>query len=250
MIKTIFKFFLVTLLATKLFASDVVGEKIDESKDLYVTDQLRLSIYEGVQRKGKFIQYLISGDKVTAIQYKGPYAFITAENGKEGWVERRYLVAKLPNVLLLKQEEVKNKALKDQLNKLPNSLLLEKEKKKNNKLTQELSRLTKNNIEIDQNKKNVESLNKQVIDLHEAKNADQLKIIGLKQQIKETQKTALISENNNKTADLLKIIIKTFLSYWYYVILLCLGFILIGFTIAKRLLELRIKKKFQGIKVW
>jgi hypothetical protein len=57
-----------TLLTTKLGAIDVIDEKTDESKTLYVTDQLRLSMYEGAERKGKLIQYLISGDKVTATE--------------------------------------------------------------------------------------------------------------------------------------------------------------------------------------
>jgi SH3 domain protein len=250
MIKTIFILFLMTLLTTKSGASDIISEKTDESKNLYVTDQLRLSIYEGIQRKGKFIQYLISGDKVTATQYKGPYAFISTENGKEGWVEGRYLVVEKPNIILLRQEQEKNKALEKQLGKLPNTLLLEQQQKENKELLQQLSKLTKSSLVIDKSKKGIETLNKLLIDMKEAKNVDQLKIIDLKRQINETQKKALISENDNKTADLIKIIIKTIRSYWYYVVLICLGLILIGFTIAKKLLEARMKRKFQGIKVW
>jgi hypothetical protein len=76
-------------------------------------------------------------------------------------------------------------------------------------LLQQLNKLTKSSLGIDQYKKDAETLNKQLIDLKEAKNADQFKINGLKRQVNETHKKALISENNNKTAKQLKIVIKT-----------------------------------------
>jgi p-aminobenzoyl-glutamate transporter AbgT len=72
----------------------------------------------------------------------------------------------------------------------------------------------------------------------------------LKRQQSETEKHALVIENSNKQGKPLKTIIQLVQTYWYYVFSVSLGLILIGFIIAKKILEARIKNKFQGIKVW
>jgi len=250
MVKTILIFFLISSITTKSSAIDVDSIKVEEDKVLYVSDQLRLSLYEGAETKGKFIEYLISGDKVTLTRFAGPYAFIKTESGKVGWVKRRYLVAKLPNVVLLKEEQIKNKVLQEKISLQPNSKRLQQEQDKNKKLLIQLSKLKKQNLKISEHKKIVTSLNKQIMNLRTTKSSDQLKIGSLKLQMAEKVKKAQTIENQNKIAKPLKLIIRSIQTYWYYVFPLLLAFILIGFIIAKKVLEVRIKKKFQGIKVW
>jgi SH3 domain protein len=250
MIKTIFIFLTIILITTKLSASDTVKENLVEDKVLYVTDQLRLSLYEGKERGGKFIEYLISGDKVRVTKYVGPYASVITESGKEGWVKRRYLVAKLPNILLLEDEQSKNEILQNQINKKSNTKLLQQEQQKNKKLLLQLSTLKKDNLRIEQHKKETGLLNNRLASLEKTTSVDQLELNSLRHQLAEMEKHVLVIENSNKEVKSLKIIIQSVQTYWYYIFSVSLGLILIGFIISKKILEARIKKKFQGIKVW
>ncbi len=250
MIKIIFIFLTIMLITTKLCASDTDKKESNEDKVLYVSDQLRLSLYEGEERGGKFIEYLISGDKVRVTKYAGPYASVITESGKEGWVKRRYLVAKLPSILLLEEAQLKNEILQNQLNKKSNPKLLQQEQETNKKLRLQLSTLKNNNIGIEQYKKEIGILNNQLANLKKAESLNQLEINNLKRQQSETEKHALVIENSNKQGKPLKTIIQLVQTYWYYVFSVSLGLILIGFIIAKKILEARIKNKFQGIKVW
>ena len=97
------KYLLIFLFASVL-AFKVSAEEVVEGEILYITDQLRLSLYENAAEKSKILQYLTSGERLEVTQSSGPYAFVTTESGKKGWVKRGFLVSKLPTITLLKQE--------------------------------------------------------------------------------------------------------------------------------------------------
>lgn len=223
MIKTLLIFLLVSTLAFKASAQEVV-----EGEILYITDQLRLSLYEGDSQKSKVLQYLTSGERLEVTQSSGPYAFVTTESGKKGWVKRGFLVSELPTVFLLKQEQEKTETLAQELNKLANSSQI-----------------------IDQYEKDMDTLSEKLNDMTKAREAVQTEIDEIKQQAEEKQREAdLAVKVSEHKADPLDVLITIVLGYWRYLLPLCFGFILIGFVIAKQMLEARMKKKFQGIKVW
>jgi SH3 domain protein len=223
MIKYLLIFLSISTLAFKLSAQEVV-----EGEILYITDELRLSLYEDANQRSKILQYLSSGERLEVSQNSGPYAFVITESGKKGWVKRGFLVSKLPTITLLEQEQEKTEALVQELNKLANSSQV-----------------------IDQYEKDMDALSNQLKAETEAKEAVEAQIEGIKQQAEEKQKKAdLVVKASQHKAEPLDVLITITLGYWRYLLPLCFGFILIGFIIAKQMLEARIKKKFQGIKVW
>lgn len=199
-----------------------------EGEILYITDQLHLSLYERAEKKSKIIQYLTSGERLEVTQKSGPYAFVTTESGKKGWVKRGFLVSKLPSVLLLKQELEKTETLVEELNKLANSGQI-----------------------IDQYEKDMDTLTDELNAMTEAKEAVQTEVAELKQQVEEKQmKSFLGDETTKKKTDPVALLSAIVLAYWRYLLPLCFGLILIGYFIAGRVLKARLRKKFQGIKVW
>jgi SH3 domain protein len=211
-----------------MFTFSVGAQEGNEVEILYITDQLSLSLYESADQRSKVLQYLDSGNKLVASKNSGNYAYVMTENGKKGWVKSAYLVSELPTVLLLEQEKEKTKALIQELNKLANSSLV-----------------------VDQYEKDMDALTEKLQAMTKAKEAVQTVIENIKQQEKENQKKlGLVVEAKKHRADPLELLMEIVPGYWRYLLPICFGFILIGFITAKQLLQARIKKKFQGIKVW
>jgi SH3 domain protein len=225
MIKYLFIFMFLSILSFRVSAEEAV-----EGEILYITDQLRLSLYETAAKKSKVLQYLVSGEKLEVTQSSGAYAFVTTESGKKGWVKRGFLVSKLPTITLLKQELEKTKTLAEELNKLSNS-----------------SRI------IAQYEKDMDVLSEKLKAKNEANKTFQNELDELKKQAMEKQKTVDLLNSASQSQHEIKpveVLVSVFLGYWRYILPFCLGFILIGFIIARKLLEARMKKKFQGVKVW
>jgi uncharacterized protein YgiM (DUF1202 family) len=219
---------LLKFLAFLMITLGVGAQEGKEVEVLYVTDQLSLSLYEIDDQRSKVLQYLDSGNKLKVSEYSGNYAHVTTENGNKGWVKSAYLVSELPTILLFKQEKEKTKALIQELNKLANSSQI-----------------------IDQYEKDMDALTDRLDAMTKAKKGVQTVIDNIRQQQIENQKKSdLVVEATQHEADPLELLMKIIPGYWRYLIPICFGFILIGFIIAKQLLQARMKKKFQGIKVW
>ncbi len=211
-----------------LITLSVNAQEGKEVETFYVTDQLSLSLYEIDDQRSKVLQYLDSGNKLKVSDNSGNYARVTTENGDKGWVKSAYLVSELPTILLFKQEKEKTKALIQELNKLANSSQI-----------------------IDQYEKDMDALTDRLDAMTKAKKGVQTVIDNIRQQQIENQKKSdLVVEATQHEADPLELLMKILPGYWRYLIPICFGFILIGFIIAKQLLQARMKKKFQGIKVW
>jgi SH3 domain protein len=220
--------YLLIFLSISILGLKVSAQEDFEGEILYITDELRLSLYEGSNQRSKILQYLTSGERLEVTQNSGAYAFVITESGKKGWVKRGFLVSKLPTITLLEQEQEKTVALVQELNKLANSGQI-----------------------IDQYEKDMDALSNQLKAEIEARETVEAEIEDIKQEAEEKQNKAdLVIKASQHKADPLDVLITITLGYWRYLLPLCFGFILIGFIIAKQMLEARIKKKFQGIKVW
>jgi SH3 domain protein len=81
----------------------LLGKGLAET--MYVTDRLYLSLRKGPGLGEPSLGLLESDTKVDVLETKGNWARITTENGRTGWVMKRYLVNDLPKSLVIKQLE-------------------------------------------------------------------------------------------------------------------------------------------------
>jgi SH3 domain protein len=198
----------------------------DPDKDRqYVTDQLRLSLYNQPSSSSGVIKLLQSGDVLEIEQIQGPYAFVTAPDGTKGWVKRGFLVAKPTATILLLEEQKKSAELAAEIEKLANSKLV-----------------------IDQYEKDMDKLVGQVDALEAEKQLANEAIADLQEEVEAKQ--AEIDRRDEDSAPPLLVLMDTFKKYWQYLVPVVLVIILLSYLVSKQIVEARIKSKFHGIKIW
>lgn len=208
-----------------LLATGVVLPQDNDGDRLYVTDQLRLSLYQQADAQSQILQYLSSGDLLIVEQLQGAYAFVTTPDGSRGWVKRGFLVSKPTATLLLSQEREKTAALEAEIEKLSNSKLV-----------------------IDQYEKDMNALSEQMQSLQQEHESANETIESLQQEIEARQRELELRDQNR--APVFEVLWQTLQKYWQTIVPIVLGIILISFVISKAIVESRIKKKFHGIKIW
>ena len=112
------------------------GQANGLAETMYVTDRLHLSLRSTPDPGGPFLMLLPSDTKVEVLETEGKWAKVQLENGRTGWVMKRYLVKDLPKSLLIEQ-------LKGQIE--DNKMIPERLRKKNASLKKEIDTL-KNQI--------------------------------------------------------------------------------------------------------
>jgi SH3 domain protein len=198
----------------------------DEDKDRqYVTDQLRLSLYQQANSSSQVIKLLQSGDLLEIEQIQGPYAFVTTPDGTKGWVKRGFLVTK-PTYNILYQEEAKKTA----------SLAAEIEKFSNSKAV------------IDQYEKDMDALVEKIDLLEADKQKANESIAQLQQEVEAKQREIDLKDADSAPA--LFVLKDTFLRYWEFIVPVIVLIIIFSFLVSKSIVEARIKRKFHGIKIW
>ena len=196
-----------------------------EKDKQYVTDQLRLSLYEDANSQSKVLKLLQSGDALLIDEIRGPYALVTAEDGTRGWVKRGFLVTSPTANLLLREEREKNANLFDEIEKLSNSkAIVATYEKDMDEMSATMEQLR---IEKQQAEDTITRLQKEVLD----------------KQLEIDQK----SEQNEPT---LQILWETLREYWEIIVPFLLALLLLCFLISKKIVESRIKARFHGIKIW
>ncbi|MCP4333351.1 MAG: hypothetical protein GY785_11905 [Gammaproteobacteria bacterium] len=202
-----------------------------EDKDLqYVTDQLRLSLYQDDSSKSKVLKLLRSGDMLIVDEIRGPYALVTAPDGTHGWVKRGFLVSDPTASIMLLEEQQKSASLFDEIEKLGNSKVV-----------------------IDAYEKDMDDLMAKIKGL-EASNSDATETITrleqeievMQQQQQEAEEASQLSLSEWSIADLQE----TLRIYWKLVASSVFAIVLLTFLVSKLIIESRIKSKFQGIKIW
>ena len=191
----------------------------------YVTDQLRLSLYQEATSGSSVLKLLQSGDALIVDEIRGAYALVTAPGGQRGWVKRGFLVTSPTSNLLLDEEREKNVSLIEEIEKLGNSKVI-----------------------IDTYEKDMDELIGKIELLEIEKGETNEAVVTLQQKISEQQlKLDRKAENNEPIADVL---LEIFLRYWKIIIPGFLGLLLLCFLISKVIIESRIKARFHGIKIW
>lgn len=201
-------------------------EASDQDKDrLYITDQLRLSLYTSASSQSKVIKLLQSGDLLEIEELSGAYAFVTAPGGIKGWVKRGFLVDKPTHNLLLRDEQQKTLELTAEIEKLANSKAVIEQ------YEQDMDKLVAKIDELETEKQKANESNAELQELVEAKQRE-------------------IDRKDDDSAPAMLVLWDTFRSYWQLITPMIALIILLSFLISKVVIESRIKSKFHGIKIW
>jgi SH3 domain protein len=214
----------VTLLSYCVLLS--AQEASDQDKDrLYITDQLRLSLYLEANARSKVVKLLQSGDLLEIEELSGAYAFVTAPGGVKGWVKRGFLVDKPTFNLLLEDEQQKTLELTAEIEKLANSKAVIEQ------YEQDMDKLV---VKIDALETERQKANESIAELQQSVEAKQREI----------------DRKDDDSAPAMLVLWDTFRSYWQLITPMIALIILLSFLVSKVIIETRIKSKFHGIKIW
>ena len=196
---------------------------------LYVTDELRLSLYPNANDKSRALEYLSSGDRLGILEIQGPYALVIAPTGRRGWVKRGFLVAK------------------------PTSrIFLEQERKTNENLLQEIEKLANSKVVIDQYERDMDVLTKNLKIVETAQVKAEKLVVELEQAARDKAEldASIKAAKETKTTMPVQALIDTARLYWQYLIPIFVVLLLLGSLIAKIMIDARIKRRYHGLKLW
>lgn len=202
----------------------------DAEKDRqYVTDQLRLSLYQEPNSSSKVVKLLNSGDLVVIDEIRGPYALVTAPGGSRGWVKRGFLVTNPTAAIQLREEQQKNASLFEEIEKLSDAKLV-----------------------IDAYEKDMDALVEKNEVLAAEKELAAATIMSLEQQLAEKQQEVEETEAVPPTSGEVEVkaLLQVLVQYWKIIVPFLLVLLGLSFLITKLVVEARIKSKFHGIKIW
>ncbi len=213
--------------ATEEVATEEVAQKPREM--LYVTDELRLSLYPNANDRNKALEYLNSGDRLGILEIQGPYALVIAPTGRRGWVKRGFLLPQPTAKLLLAEEKKTTEALRQEIEKLANSKMV-----------------------IDQYERDMDELTKNLETAEAAKENAEKTLAKIEKETREKAEleAAIKAAKAAKTTLPIEALIETAVNYWQYLIPILLFFLLLGSFTAKLMIDARIKKRFHGLKLW
>jgi uncharacterized protein YgiM (DUF1202 family) len=211
-----------TICSLQASAQDAAATAKDKQ---YVTDQLRLSLYQDANSQSEVLKLLQSGDLLIVDEIRGPYALVTAPGGLRGWVKRGFLVTSPTS-----------------------NILLEEERKKNTSLAEEIEKLSDSKVVIDTYEKDMDEMRRKMESLETEKNEASEAITTLEQKLVDKQLELDRKRQNNEPA--IKVLTETFLLYWKIILPGLLALLLLCFLLSKVIIESRIKARFHGIKIW
>jgi SH3 domain protein len=196
---------------------------------LYVTDELRLSLYPNANDKSRALEYLSSGDRLGILEVQGPYALVIAPTGRRGWVKRGFLLSKPTSKILLKQQ-----------------------KKTNEDLLQEIEKLANSKVVIDQYERDMDVLTKNLKIAETAQTIAEKMVVELEQAARDKAEldASIKAAKETKTTLPVQALIDTARLYWQYLIPIFLALLLLGSLIAKIMIDARIKRRYHGLKLW
>ena len=208
-------------------AVEVVAQQPREM--LYVTDELRLSLYPQSNDKSRALEYLSSGDRLGVLEVKGPYALVIAPSGRQGWVKRGFLLTKATAKLLLREE-----------------------KKKNEDLLQEIEKLANSKVVIDQYERDMDVLTKNLKLAESAQGKAEKKIAEMEQATRDKAEldASIKLAMESKSTLPVQALIDTATAYWQFLIPVGVLLLLFGSLMAKLMIDARIKRRFHGLKLW
>lgn len=104
----------IRILGLFLLSSTVMAQ----TKPAYVTDILRLGLYDNPQAQGQPVQTLVSGTKLTVLDRVPNFAHVKTSDGVEGWVKSAFLVDDKPAQLRVAEMQAEVDQLKAEVTQL------------------------------------------------------------------------------------------------------------------------------------
>jgi SH3 domain protein len=198
-------------------------EEVQEVK--YVTDKLRLSLYKQADSASGTIKLLVSGDKLDVLGRSGPYSRVRTLQGETGWVKNGFLVSSPTASNLLQDMEKQIEQLKADLEKYSDSQkVVQQYEQRLQQLQQEKQILAQ--------------------ELQDSQIASE-ELLQQKQQLGQELDRLQSRDNSLDPQMVLQIAIQ----YWYVVLAMLLIMFVIGLFIGRKIIEARINRRFQGVKV-
>ena len=205
--------------------SNATAEETLEVKDKqYVTDKLRLSLYKQADAKSGTIKLLTSGDALEILERAGPYSKVRTAEGDIGWVKNGFLVSTPTASFLLLEEQKKNQILAQQLEQYSDTKNLVADYENT------ISKMTDDYKQIEQ-----------------SFNESNQKLEQFTQQNEELNAQIAASQEGKLTLSDLGFLLK---NYWYFVVISILVLFVLGLVVGREMVEAKVRRKFQGVKVW
>jgi SH3 domain protein len=192
----------------------VISSVCAQAKTMYVTDSKKIPVRAGKGTAYKILTFVESNQKVELLQKDNQWSLVRLEDGKEGWVNSRYLINNPTSKIKFEELSLEHQNLIDQTESLKADF--KQLKLDNTKLKSTLASTKK-------------SLNNQLTD-YEALKADSSDFLALKSKYEIVSKQ--LSEKTQKVENLAKQISDSQLYYYLKWILAVSGILLIGFIIG------------------
>jgi len=133
------------------------GQGSGLAETMYVTDRLYLSLRNAPDPGQPALDHLPSDTKVEVLETEGNWAKVKLEDGRTGWVMKRFLVKDLPQFLIIEQlkEQLENRkisleglrqenaSLKEEIENLKDQIIQQNERIEMTTKENTLERLTK-----------------------------------------------------------------------------------------------------------
>jgi SH3 domain protein len=81
----------------------------------YVSDQLIISMREGISPGSPAVAFLVAGTPLEVLEETEDHLFVRIANGQEGWVKSKYILAQRPKSMIIKELEAKVKELESEI---------------------------------------------------------------------------------------------------------------------------------------
>jgi SH3 domain protein len=94
------------------------GAALAQTNTAYVTDILRLGLYDNPEASGRPLQTLVSGTKLTILNRVPNFAHVETPDGHEGWVKSAFLVSDKPAQLRVSEMQAQLDKLQAQVQDL------------------------------------------------------------------------------------------------------------------------------------
>jgi len=99
------------------------------AETFYVTDKLRLGLYEEANNGGKQLRLLTSGDKLVLLNRTKFYAQVETEDGLIGWTKLGFLVDEIPPSFRAAKLQIEVESLNQRLEKAEQNQLISQQKR-------------------------------------------------------------------------------------------------------------------------
>lgn len=177
----------------------------------YVTDRLLLTMYAAPSPSAEVITRLKSGDVLTEMERQGRFTKVTTDSGKVGWVKQVFLVEEKPAVLVVRQAEKEAARLQLKIKKLESS---------KNSPAKLLSQIKTLESKID------------------AQASSLITAMNNEQQLTAENAAFKKAQDDEQSSNMM---------IWALFAVLGMS---IGFFAGYKMLEIKVKKRFCGLKVW